>query len=307
MNQERVLIVGTGAMACMFAARLAPHVQVTMLGTWEAGLNALQKHGVRLVEMDGSEVNFPVKVVCDPGESPSVVSALVLVKSWQTTRAAEQLQSCLAPNGMALTLQNGIGNLEKLQEVLRPERAALGVTTMGATLLGPGYVRIGGTGPTYIVPRERLLPLVDVLNQAGFKMEEAEDLEGLIWGKLAVNAGINPLTALLHVSNGELLKRPDARHLMLAAAREAALVAVAKGIVRPSENPESQIVDVAWRTAENHSSMYQDVLRGAPTEIDVICGAIVHDGYRLNVPTPVNEILWHLVRALVDRQEEIEG
>jgi len=307
MEQERVLIVGTGAMACMFAARLAPHVQVTMLGTWEAGLNALQKHGVHLVEMDGSEVNFPVQVIYDPGESPAVVSALVLVKSWQTTRAAEQLRSCLAPNGMALTLQNGIGNLEKLQDVLRPERAALGVTTMGATLLGPGHVRVGGTGPTYIVPSDRLTPLVEILCQAGFEMEEAKDLEGLIWGKLAVNAGINPLTALLHVPNGELLKRPDARHLMLAAAKEAALVAVAKGIVLPSEDPQSQIVDVAWRTAENHSSMYQDVQRGAPTEIDVICGAIAHEGHRLNVPTPINEILWHLVRALVNRQEEVEG
>ena len=93
---------------------------------------------------------------------------------------------------------------------------------------------------------------------------------------------------------------------MLAAAREAALVANAKGIALASGDPDSQIVEVARKTAENHSSMYQDVQRSAPTEIDVICGAIVKEGQRLNVPTPVNEIFWHLIRALVNRQEDVE-
>jgi 2-dehydropantoate 2-reductase len=307
MDQERVLIVGTGAMACLFAARLAPHVQVIMLGTWDAGLDALRKHGVRLVELDGSEVNHPVRVTCDPCESPTVLSALVLVKSWQTKRAAEQLQSCLAPEGLALTLQNGIGNLEQLQKILGPKRATLGVTTVGATLLGPGHVRMGGKGPTYFVPSERLATLVDMLRLAGFEMEQVNELEGLMWGKLAINAGINPLTALLRVPNGELPKRPDARVLMLEAAKETALVAKAKGIKLCPEDPESQIVKVARRTAENHSSMYQDIQRGAPTEVNVICGEIVREGQRFGVPTPVNETFWRLIRALVNQQEEIEG
>jgi len=307
MEEEHVLIVGTGAMACLFAARLAPHVQVTMLGTWEAGLDALQDQGVRLIELDGSEVNYPVEVGFDPEQFPPIHSALVLVKSWQTTRAAEQLKRCLSPQGIALTLQNGLGNLEKIQKEVGPERVALGVTTMGATLLGPGHVRLGGIGPTYIVHNDRLAPLEGMLHRAGFEMRTVEDLDRLIWGKLAINAGINPLTALLHVPNGELLKRPDARHLMVAAARETVSVATAKGITFVTEDPESQIIQVAWKTAQNHSSMFQDVLRGAPTEIEVICGAIVKEGRQLHVPTPVNETLWRLVRALVHKQGEMEG
>ena len=247
---------------------------------------------------------YAVNVTKAPSDCQPAVYALVLVKSWQTARAAEQLAGCLAPEGVALTLQNGIGNLEVLRGVLGPERAALGVTTTGATLLGPGYVRVGGTGPTHIVPQDRLTPLVNLLSQAGFIIEKAEDLEGLVWGKLAVNAGINPLTALLKVPNGELLQRPDAKFLMLAAARETASVAEAKGLTLPYEDPEERIVQVALRTAENHSSMYQDIQESAPTEIDAICGAIVHEGHRLDVPTPINETLWHLVRALVNKQEE---
>jgi 2-dehydropantoate 2-reductase len=139
------------------------------------------------------------------------------------------------------------------------------------------------------------------------EVQEVGDLQGLIWGKLAINAGINPLTALLQVINGELLERPDAKHLMARAAKEVAAVAVAKGIKLSPQDAETQILEVAWRTAKNRSSMYQDVLRGAPTEIDVICGAVVREGRRLRIPTPVNEILWRLVRALTHRQEGSEG
>jgi 2-dehydropantoate 2-reductase len=294
-------------MACLFAARLASHTQVAMLGTWDEGLEALRKNGVRLVDLNGSELNFPVKVTCDPGELPSFKFALVLVKSWQTSRAAIQLQNCLAEDGIALTLQNGLGNLERLRQVLGPERATLGVTTLGATLLDPGYVRVGGIGPTYVVPTGRMAGMMEILRLAGFEIEQVEDLDGLIWGKLAINAGINPLTALLHVPNGELLKRPDARHLMLEAARETASVALAKGIKLSPEDPVSQVEKVAVRTATNHSSMYQDIQRGAPTEINVICGEIVKEGKRLRVPTPVNETFWHLIRAVVNQQEGIEG
>jgi 2-dehydropantoate 2-reductase len=102
------------------------------------------------------------------------------------------LAECLAPDGVALTLQNGLGNLETLQEELGVERAALGVTTTGATLLGPGHVRVGGTGPTHIARHARLEAYLPLLRKAGFQVEVEDDVESLLWGKLAVNAGINP-------------------------------------------------------------------------------------------------------------------
>jgi 2-dehydropantoate 2-reductase len=293
-----VLIVGTGAMACLFAARLAPHARVTLLGTWQEGIQAIQKHGIRLVERDGTERVFAVNATRDPRACSGTLHALVLVKSWQTSRAADQLAICLAEEGVALSLQNGIGNLEKLQERLGRERAALAVITCGATLIESGRVRVGGTGLTYIVPHERLEPLLGILREAGFAIEVASDLESLVWGKLVINAGINPLTALLQVPNGELLRRPEALHLMRGAAREAASVAEALGIRLPYSDVEAQVEDVARLTAENHSSMFQDIRRGAPTEIDAICGAIVREGSRLGVSTPINETLWRLIRAL---------
>lgn len=285
-------------MACLFGAHLAPHANVTMLGTWKEGLKALEEKGVRLVDEEGSEQVFSVRATSDPQDCAGAQYALVFVKSWQTPRVAQQLADCLAPDGVALTLQNGLGNLEHLQKALSEERAALGVTTMGATLLGPGRVRAGGVGPTHLASHPRLSLLVEVLRQGGLEVDVAEDLESLIWGKLVINAAINPLTALLSVPNGELLARPHALALMTEAAGETAAVAAARGINLPYADPGAAAIEVAGRTAKNHSSMLQDIRRGAPTEIDAISGAIANEGESLGVWTPVNWVLWHLVRAL---------
>ena len=302
---DSALIVGTGALACLFAARLAgAGVAVTLLGTWAQGLAALQEHGVRLVGADGSATAFPVRATADPDECAGARAALVLVKSWQTERAARQLSDCLAPEGLALTLQNGLGNRAALVQAVGAQRVALGVTTTGATLLGPGRVRPGGEGAISIGAHPRLSPLAELLRRAGFAVEIVAESETLLWSKLVINAAINPLTALLGIPNGELLARPAARTLMAAVAGEAAAVAAALGHRLTYPDPVVAAEEVARRTASNTSSMLQDIQRGAPTEIDAICGAIVNAGAECGVPTPVNRTLWLLIKALVAREAQ---
>jgi 2-dehydropantoate 2-reductase len=294
-----LLLVGTGALASLFGARLAAAgVHVTMLGSWPDGLAALCEHGVRLVEADGVERAYSVRTVSDPAECHGIPSALVLVKAWQTGRAAQQLAACLPADGLALTLQNGWGNRETLEQALSPQRVALGITTLGATLLAPGVARAGGQGPVTLGSHPRIQPLADLLSAAGFDVRMAGDVAGLAWGKLVINAAINPLTALLRVPNGELLARPEARELLGLAAAEAAAVGRAQGLHLPFDDAVAAAEDVARRTAANHSSMFQDVQRGRPTEIDAICGAVVEAGEQVGVPTPVNRMLWLLVRAV---------
>lgn len=298
-DPNSILIVGTGAMACLFAARLsASGLPVTMLGSWPAGLQALAQNGVCLVGSDGSQQAYPVRVTSDPRACSGVRYAIVLVKSWQTQRAGQQLLQCLAGDGLALTLQNGVGNREQLIQALGTRRVTLGVTTAGATLLGPGLVRPAGDAVISLGAHPNLGPLLNMLQTAGFVIETAPDATALLWGKLVINAAINPLTALLGVPNGVLLERASARTLLQAAVREAAAVAVAEGVRLPFPDPVVATEAIARSTAANHSSMLQDIQRGAPTEIDAICGAIVQSGERTGVPTPINRTLWQLVKAL---------
>jgi 2-dehydropantoate 2-reductase len=294
----RLLIVGTGAMACLFAARFAQaEIPFAISGTWPAGLDALRKGGVHLVSPDGSEKVYPVHLANHPQDCASARYALVLVKSWQTERVARQLAECLAADGLALTLQNGLGNYETLSQALGAQRVALGVTTAGAHLLGPGRVRPAGEGIITLGVHPRQAPLADLFVKAGFIVESVADARALLWGKLVINAAINPLTAILGVPNGELVTRGAARSLLACAAQEAAAVAAAQGIHLPFSDPAAATEAIARRTATNRSSMLQDIERGAPTEVDAICGAIVRAGEITCVPTPVNRTLWQLIKA----------
>jgi 2-dehydropantoate 2-reductase len=295
----QVLIVGTGALATLFAARLgASGCSVSMLGTWPEGLRALSEEGARLVGPDGRQVRVPVMATNDPESCAGTRLALVLVKSWQTERAASQLQACLAADGVALTLQNGLGNREILTEYLGSTRVVLGSTTTGATLLGPGLAKAGGEGAISIEKHSKVDTLTQAMSRAGFQLELVEDARALIWNKLVVNSAINPLTALLRVPNGQLLERPAARRLLRGLARETAEVAGAEHIQLSSPDPVELVEAVARGTAANHSSMFQDILRGAPTEIDAICGAVARLGLQHSVPTPLNSACWQLVQAL---------
>ena len=300
MNTD-ILIVGTGALATLFAARLTQAgCRVSMLGTWKDGLGSLGKNGARLLDANGNEHQFNVRVTNSPRECIGIRHALVLVKAWQTERVARQLAECLAEDGVAVTLQNGLGNRETLAQSLGPGRVALGTTTTGATLLGPGLARAGGEGIISIERHLALGPVEEALRAAKFNLHIVEDAQSLIWGKLVINAAINPLTALLRVPNGQLLERPSARRMMSCLAHETAQVASAEKINLPFTDPIAAAEDVARKTGANHSSMFQDVLRGAPTEIDAICGAVVKAAQKHHIHTPANWACWNLVKALVN-------
>jgi 2-dehydropantoate 2-reductase len=298
---KKVLIVGTGALGTLFAARLAASGNsVTVLGTWKNALEALNRNGARLVTADGDEIRFPVRATDDPAVCTEIDIALVLVKSWQTEQAANKLLACLPASAPVVTFQNGLGNREILTRAIGEAQAMLGVCTYGAALLEPGLARSGGEGVLSLEAHPLSGEVEDLLRGAGFRVNIVPDANALVWGKLVINAAINPLTALLRVPNGELLNRPAARRVMSALARETAAVAAAEGVTLPFDDPVQAVEDVAHHTALNLSSMLQDVKRGARTEIDAICGAVTHVAQERGVPASVNWVMWQLVNALYE-------
>lgn len=298
----KIGVIGAGAMGCLYGAYLSRVTEVVLFDLWEAHVEAIRKEGLLLEELDGSQERFLLPATTEVGEVGKIDVALVFVKSHQTAWAAEVAQAVLQPEGIAVTLQNGVGNREVLAQAVGEERVVQGVTSHGATLLGPGRVRHAGCGPTYLALSSTtggwVQQLVELFRAAGLEVHLSQDLDELIWGKLLINVGINALTAILRVPNGQLVEIPPAREVMGLAVQEAAAVTSALGIRLPYPDPVARAEEVCRATAANRSSMLQDVLRGSPTEIDVINGAIVRQGERLGLPTPVNRMLTLLVKAI---------
>lgn len=298
----RIAIFGVGAMGCLFGARLTPHADVTLIGHWPEQIATLASAPLRLILPDGHEEQVPLCATSDLSVVGAVDVALILTKSGKTEEAARGAAQVLKEDGIAVTLQNGLGNLEVIARHVGERRAALGITTQGAALEGPGVLRYGGGGLTHLATRpaidKAVRALAALFNAAGFPTEVVEDVSALVWGKLVINAAINPLAALLRVPNGALAESQWAQALMAEAAREAAAVAAAKGIALPFEDAAAHVVHIARLTAPNRSSMLQDVLRGAETEVEAICGAVMREGEALGVPTPTIALLYRLVKAL---------
>ena len=166
-----------------------------------------------------------------------------------------------------------------------------------------GVVRHAGEGDTVVGAAaasgaEKVEKLADVLRTAGIEVATADDMQRLVWSKALVNAGINPLTAILGCPNGAIPDDPEAMALVESLLEEGVYVATRKGIDLDEATLIDKVVDVCLRTAVNHSSMLQDVMKGRRTEIDALNGAIASEGRRLGVETPVNRTVTSIVHML---------
>lgn len=299
----KIAIVGAGAMGCLFGGYLARAGEdVSLVDRLVPTVEALRARGVRLWEGERAE-DVPVAAALDPGDIGPVDLVIVFVKALHTRSAAASLPPLLGPETQVLTLQNGLGAADALTPPVAPERLLVGVTAQGGTLLGPGEVRHGGSGPTLVGPYRGdatgASAVADVLTAAGLATEAVADPWPAVWRKLAINCGINALTALAGIRNGRIPEIPEAAAVLADAVREAVAVAAAAGAaLGDGDDLARHVLDVARATAENRSSMGQDVDRRAPTEIDFINGAVVREGERLGVETPVNRTLTRLVKTL---------
>jgi len=298
-----ILIIGAGAMGGLFGALLAPFAEVCLYTTNPDHVATINREGLAVIGQDGVLRRSAIRIISNPHQyNRQADLVLICTKAGSTTAAAQTALPLLAEAGLVLTLQNGLGNLERIAAVVGIERAVAGITSQAATLVGPGQVRHAGNGPTVLAagPEQfiRMATIVALFNRAGIDTRIVEEAGGLLWSKLIINVGINALTALLRVPNGILARLPECEGLMALAVNEAVAVARALHIKLPYAQQLDRVKQVCAVTSENRASMLQDILRGAPTEIDVINGAIVAKGQEVGIPTPINLFLTQLIKAL---------
>ena len=238
------------------------------------------------------------------GTTAPVDVAVICVKTHGTAWAADAARRILAPDGVAITIQNGLGNYETLRDAVGEGRAAVGVIYVGARLdetralhaTGPGRVELGR--PRAAGPRRALDELAALLTAGGMTVRVVDDAWPAVWRKVATNAAVNPTSALLGVVNAALLADPVAARIADRLAREVARVATASGVALAEDDAVRWWREMATLTGPNKSSMLQDVEAGRPTEVDAICGAVFRMGERRGVDAPLNQAMTVLVSAL---------
>lgn len=299
----KIAIIGAGAMGSLFGGKLvsAGH-EVWLYDIWQDHVDKINRDGLVIASAAGETTVRP-QATTDSGKIGSAELVIVFVKATATRAAAKTALTLMGTDSVVLTVQNGYGNAEKLAEVVGRERVLAGVTSHGATMLGPGHIKHAGSGETHIGQlnagiSDRTRRIAALMTDAGIVTTADGDVASLIWGKLLINVGINALTAITGLKNGQLNDYEETRELMRLVVDEAEHVARAAGIKLPYSDSFAKIADTAQATAENKSSMLQDISNNRLTEIDVINGAVVNEGKRLGIATPFNQVLTLMVHTL---------
>jgi 2-dehydropantoate 2-reductase len=298
----KIAVVGAGGVGSVFGGQLAAagH-EVWLVHRRAEVVAALRRDGLLLQTPDG-EQRIRVEATSNTADIGAVDLVLILTKSTDTPAAAEAARVLLGPSTLAVTLQNGLGNLETIAAALGQERSLMGMTYVGAAMPGPGHARLTAPGPSFIgetngQPSERIQQLARAFSAAGIPMQATERLWDMVWGKLVINAALNATCALTGASGETALRSESARAWLGLVADETAAVAAALGIRLPYADAAERVRQHCRDVGSSKPSMLQDMERGRPTEIDAINGAVVREGTRVGVPTPYNRALLHLVRA----------
>jgi 2-dehydropantoate 2-reductase len=300
----RITVVGAGAMGASYGGHLARagHA-VALLDTWQDHVDAINRDGLRVDGVLGDHrIKVPASAAPDgAGLARDADVAIVFVDANNTARAAEILAGLLAPDGFAITFQNGIGNVEKLQAALGPERVLGGSSMCSAATRGPGHVTLTHMGTTSVGETHgsdspRVQAMLDALRGAGFQVEHEPNVMGLVWQKFVVNCATNAIAATTGLRGGEIVRLPELDAFQDRVLDEIMAVTRAKNIRLPHPDIAAKVKDNCHKKF-NKPSMLQHVEAGRRTEIEALNGALIREAQALGIPTPNNEALVALLKG----------
>ncbi|HXP47278.1 MAG TPA: ketopantoate reductase family protein [Terriglobales bacterium] len=298
----RICIIGCGAVGGIFAAHLA---RVEGVEVWAYDVN---REHVEAINSDGlkisgaAEFTARLSAASDPAQIPRCDYGIVATKAIHTRRAIEQAARIFDDPSAVCSVQNGVGNEEIIAEHVR--YVIRGTTFPAGHLISAGHVGYDIKGDTWIgpfepshTPMEVVEELAGTLTRSGMHTIALPDARGAQWTKLIFNAATNPVGALTRLDHGSATRFEPTGELFKALIEEGKSVARALGIELHGD-PWDLVLKGASAPGKHKSSMLQDVEAGRTTEVDFMNGAIVHWGEKAGVPTPLNRVMWALVKGL---------
>lgn len=289
-------MLGAGAIGSLFAAFLRGAGCPVTLVLREGSSPAVSELIVER-QQERECLTLPVSTCTD---SAQISHLLVTTKAYDVSAAVRAVTHRLDAASQVVLLANGMGFAHEIHRERPWLKLYQGTTTEGAYTLSRRHIRHAGSGQTRIgQPGTKSPPAwFDCWSACSANCLWDENIEQALWLKLAINCAINPLSALHRCRNGELLERPEIAAQVARLCKEIAQISAAAGYDMPGPAIEARVREVITGTADNHSSMLQDVQQGRPTEIDYITGYLLQVAAQYQVAAPLNNDLLEQVKNL---------
>ena len=299
----KIVIIGAGAMGCLYGAYLSRNHEVIMLDSFDKQVEAINQNGITVLEEDGREENFKNVKACISGEYKEAADLVVVfVKSTFTEDALRDNKKLFGDKTLVMTLQNGAGNDRKIAKYVNKKNIIIGTSKHNSVNMGGGKVRHSGSGETTIGSNlennKNLDKIQAILEECGFKVEKTNDIQRVIWSKLFVNLSINTFTAITRSPIGSMIENKYAWDFAEKMICEAVDVAEADGTHFSYREVLNMVHHVCEDAGKGYSSMSQDVMNCRLTEIDAINGAIVEQAKLYNVKVHYNSLIVDLIHAI---------
>lgn len=306
----KYLVIGTGALGSVFGGLLQnTGKDVTFIGIGQH-FNEIKKSGIIINGIWG-EKNIPKIKAFLPGESDKLNHSfdviLLCVKSQDTKAALEPFISLLKPQGVCVSVQNGLGNTDTIGQIAGKKRCAGARVIFGVEINKPGAATVTVyadkvlLGTPYLKEKNKVLENINSdLNEAGIPCGITDNITGYIWAKALYNCALNPLGAILGVTYGELAEDENAVEIMNEVIEEIYVVSKEMKIKMIIPEYEEYISYFYSKlippTRGHHSSMYQDIKSGRKTEINALNGKILKYSKEHGLIAYANKTLYHMIR-----------
>ncbi len=302
----RIGVVGAGAMGCLFGARLAEsgHSDVVLYDVNKPHMDAVREHGLSFE--DGSETRtVRIAATSDPAEAGKVDFIVFFCKYPDSRQAIDDARAMLTDDTVVWTPQNGIGNVEIIAGVVPENRIAKGLTSSTSMQIGPGRIRTNfqGETETFIWPvaggeNAVVKEAAAIFTRAGLPNYLADNIDYRIWRKLCVNIALTVLTAALNTPIGSVGESQYGQDLMRVMVEEAVALAQARGVPLQFDDAYGYVEELRRKAFQHIGSTTGDMQNKKMTEVDAMTGAVVREGRKAGIPTPVNEAVTNFVHLL---------
>jgi len=294
---NKIFVLGAGAIGSIYGAFLSKGNDVTLIGN-KAHMDAVSSEGLTI----SGELNetFHLKADTEIRELPEKALIILTTKAYDSAKTIEKIKKFLQKDTVILILQNGLGNEEIVKRATGDKARVLrAITTMAAEFFEHGRVRFWN-GETIIEQNEVAEKVAEIFSGCMLKTRLSDDINREVWNKLVVNCVVNPLSALFHVRNCEIVA-DSLETVRCGIVKECVEVGNAEGTAFPKDLENK--IDEKISKYTNFSSMYQDIIKGKITEIDFLNGKVVDLGKKHRISTPVNETLVCLIKFMEEKNE----